>query len=165
MALPSSGEMSVSQIINEVSCGAQSTGDLSWAVANSNPVVSGGSMPADASEFYSHTQSCVPAWGSLYKQSVLQQVALIYDDAGNFIDAISPGTNESIAWQPNQNSFTKLTDSQGQDFLSGDNIKVTVYYRNKGGSGWNILNSWNNYASQVVSMTFDTYDYKWGFGN
>ena len=167
MSLPSSGDISLSAILTEVERSGVTTGDFSDAVEDSDPAVDGGSLPADFTDFYGHTQSTT--YGKIYAQAPTSSVAMYVRDTTNNVNlgSVAAGGSETLVYEPTVSSLTtKMTKTKtGTDFTSSDNVDGYLYRRVKGGSTWSQINSWSSYTGQTISMDFGNYDYKWELGD
>jgi hypothetical protein len=158
MGLPANN-FSLLDIIAEVFGVGASGKDLSQCIASSNPAVAGGSAPGSVLSFASHSQT----WGRMYVETDISFTAYIYSASQGY-DLIS-GTNNLVytADRNSENVYIYRNTSAG-NIVSGDAVRIQIYYRAAGSSdSWISSSGWNNYATATYSphnFTFSSWDYK-----
>lgn len=164
MTLQSSGDLSISEITEEVWGAGISGKSLKENFDESNPQVAGGSLPVDVTDFYSHQQigdsyGEQPSLPTGYGNTVY----LYNESEGSFHPITYPMTETRIDRASHNTSTFRISKTSGTytGFVAGDNLRVEVYDRVRGTGSWNFMEDWNNYTSGGWVNNMIQFDYKY----
>jgi len=158
MTIPSTGIIGLQDIREEIyGVGYTTSKGLADCVADADPSV--GSAPIGISAFRGHTQK----WGRIYVENQISFTAYIYSASQGY-DLITGGGNLVYTADRNAENIYVYRNTSAGNIISGDAVRIAIYYRTKQTTGsWILSAGWNNYATATYSphsLSTNLYDYK-----
>jgi hypothetical protein len=135
-------------------------GDASLSVLSAGADPSVGSLPTNMTDFYGHTQT---EYGRCFGESASTLTAYMRRLTEGSYYTITAFQGEAQEFSADRDESVALYKTNtGTPFVSGDNVNVVLYRREKNTAfSWSSVTSWGTYVSASYNCIFSTYDYKW----